>query len=112
MEKLKNFMVDQNMTYVLGGNKSGDETNPTNHDFEIYRATDNKLVGSLHFQQGMLEEEGVNGVLNEDLLLILIDRIESFQRSKLACRENENALGKLYEALMWLNKRNNRRRKI
>lgn len=109
MEKLKTI-IEQNMTYIIAGSESGDEMNPTNHDFRIYRTTDDKLVGSLHFQQGALSEEGVNGILNEDLLNILIDRVESFQRSKLRCRENENALQHLYEALWWLNQRHNRRK--
>lgn len=109
MEKLKN-VVEQNMTYIIAGSESGDEMNPTNHDFRIYRTTDDKLVGSLHFQQGAISEEGVNGVLNEDLLVILIDRVESFQRSKLRCRENEAVLQHLYEALWWSNQRHNRRK--
>ena len=110
MERLKNYLTDQSMTYVVAGNEAGDETNPTNHDFRIYRSTDDKVVGTLHFQQGALGEDGVNGVLNEDLLMILIDRVESFQRSKLRCRENENALQHLHEALFWLNMRNSKRR--
>lgn len=110
MERLRNALIDEGMTYVIAGDEVADEANPTNHDFRIYRTTDDKMVGFLHFQQGSLSEEGVNGVLNEDLLNILIDRVESFQRSKLRCRENENALQHLYEALTWLNLRHNRRK--
>lgn len=110
MEKIRNALADEGLTYIIAGDENGDETNPTNHDFRVYRTTDDKQVGFLHFQQGGLSEEGVNGVLNEDLLTILIDRVESFQRSKLKCRENENALQHLYEALMWLNMRHFKRK--
>ena len=108
MEKLRN-LTEQNMTYIIAGNESGDGTNPTNHDFKIYRSTDDKLMEDIHFQQGPISEEGVNGILNEDLMMILIDRVESFQRSKLRCRENEIALQHLHEALFWFNMRNNKR---
>ncbi len=110
MERLKNITADEGLTYIIAGDENSDENNPTNHDFRVYRTTDDKMVGFLHFQQGSLSEEGVNGVLNEDLLLILIDRIESFQRSKLRCRENEFALEHIYEALWWLYLRHNRRK--
>lgn len=58
-----------------------------------------------HFQNGPVKEEGVNGCHNEDLIAIVIDRLQSFQSSEFACRENGIALRKLEEAMMWLNKR-------
>lgn len=45
-----------------------------------------------------------NGTTNEDLLLVLIDRLQ-FLSAKFPCRENALAITKLEEALMWLNKR-------
>ena len=110
LEKIVNNLYDEKLTYVLAGNRVEDEKNPTNHDFEVRRTPDSKLLANIHFQQGAISEDGVNGVLNEDLLVMLIDRVESFQRSKLKCRENENALQHLYEALFWLNQRHNRKK--
>lgn len=110
MDKTINSVFENNLTYVLGGNSSEDLKNPTNHDFEIRRAGDNALLAKLHFQEGIIGDNGVNGILNENLLTILIDRVESFQRSKLKCRENENALQHLYEALFWLNQRHNKKK--
>ena len=109
MERLKN-LVEQDMTYIVAGNESGDESNPTNHDFEVHRSADDEIIGAFHFQQGAIGEGGPNGLLNEDLLAVLIDRVESFQRSKMRCRENENALQHLYEALWWLNQRHNKKK--
>lgn len=57
------------------------------------------------FQEGPINEVGVNGVTHEALLTILIDRMEGFQSGRYACRENAIALTKLQEAQMWLQKR-------
>jgi hypothetical protein len=54
------------------------------------------------FQDGPINEVGVNGVTNEALLAIVIDRMRSFQAGPFACRENALALTKLEEAQMWL----------
>ena len=106
---ITNISYDESLTYLLAQDKN--DGNPTHHDFEIRRTLDNALLCKIHFQQGALDEKGPNGVLNEDLLLAIIDRVESFQNSKLKCRENEIALEKLNEALFWLNLRNNKRMK-
>ena len=110
LERIVNSSFDEKLTYVLGGNNVEEKNNPTNHDFEVRRSNDDSLLATIHFQHGAISDDGVNGVLNEDLLMMLIDRVESFQRSKLKCRENENALQHLYEALWWLNQRHNKKK--
>jgi len=57
------------------------------------------------FQNGPINEAGVNGLTQEVLLAICIDRLECFQAGQFACRENAIALTKLQEAQMWLQKR-------
>jgi len=47
------------------------------------------------FQNGPINEVGVNGVTHEALIAIVIDRMESFQAGQFACPENEIALGAL-----------------
>ena len=106
---LSNSCYDDSLTYLQAQEK--EDGNPTHHDFEVRRTLDNKVLGKVHFQQGALGDEGPNGILNEDLLMMIIDRVESFQSSKLRCRDNENALQHLYEALFWLNQRNSKRSK-
>jgi hypothetical protein len=59
----------------------------------------------VHFQEGPIKECGVNGVCNEDLLAMVLTRLEHFQRSEFACRENALAITKIEEALLWLRKR-------
>ena len=57
------------------------------------------------FQNGPINEVGVNGVTHEALLAVLIDRLRSFQTGPFACRENAIALTHLEGALGWLQKR-------
>ena len=47
----------------------------------------------------------MNGVMNEDLLVMVVRRLEGFQNSEFKCRENAMAITKLEEALLWLHKR-------
>ncbi|AQN32530.1 hypothetical protein BCP12_118 [Bacillus phage BCP12] len=41
---------------------------------------------------------------------MILTRLQFFQNTKFACRENAMAITKLEEALMWLNKRTTDRR--
>lgn len=59
----------------------------------------------VEFQNGPIQEAGVNGISNEALLAIVEDRLAGFQSGQYACRENALALTKLQEAMMWLQKR-------
>lgn len=86
-----------------------------NHRYEIsnYDASTNKsnwLLDSytkttIVFQNGTIPENGVNGITQEALLAIVIDRLRSFQAGEFACRENAIALTKLEECLHWLQQR-------
>jgi len=57
------------------------------------------------FQNGPIGEVGVNGVTQEILLAIVIDRLRSFQAGPFSSRENALALTKCEEALHWLQQR-------
>jgi hypothetical protein len=59
-------------------------------------------ITDINFQNGPISENGVNGLTQEVLIAIVIDRIRSFQAGKFACRENALALTKLEEAQHWL----------
>jgi hypothetical protein len=59
----------------------------------------------IHFQEGPIKEFGVNGITQEALLAIVIDRLRSFQAGPFACRENAIALTHCEDALMWLQRR-------
>jgi hypothetical protein len=59
----------------------------------------------INFQNGPINENGMNGVTQEVLLAIVADRLRSFQAGKYACRENAIALTKIEEAQHWLQSR-------
>lgn len=63
----------------------------------------------VRFQNGPIAENGVNGVTQEVLLAIVIDRLRCFQAGPFACRENAIALTKTEEALHWLQSRTRER---
>lgn len=67
------------------------------------------IFGDINFQNGPIKEFGVNGIHNEDLIAIVIDRLQGFQSGDFACRDNAIALTKLEESLMWLGKRTSER---
>lgn len=84
-----------------------------NHVYRISGSeySDQVKVEPIHirFQNGPIAEAGVNGVTQEALLAILIDRLTSFQAGPYSCRENALALTKLEEAQMWLLERTRKR---
>lgn len=81
------------------------------HEYAIAfdRATEGALVipveVAIRFQNGPIQEAGVNGISQEALLAIVEDRLLGFQSGPYACRENALALTKIQEAMMWLQKR-------
>lgn len=76
------------------------------HAYTVEVHSDIGIEQSLFFfQKGALKEVGINGVSDEALLAILIDRLQGFQTGPFSCRENALALTKLEEAMHWLNHR-------
>lgn len=59
----------------------------------------------VNFQDGPIKEAGVNGVHHEDLIHMIVCRLQCFQNGPYSCRDNAMAITKLEEALMWLRKR-------
>lgn len=71
-----------------------------NHHYQV--TIDDKETVDIKFQNGPIAEAGVNGVTQEALLAICIDRLECFQKGQFSCRDNAIALTKLEEAKHWL----------
>ena len=97
-----------------------------NHKYNVIGQAENipgigpRAFGAmLRFQNGPIEKpEDMNGITNEALLAVVIDRMRGFQfqrkddgsydearRGLYACKENACALTHMEEALMWLQKR-------
>lgn len=94
------------------------QTNPTNKELVV--ASIDSPIGEpvtfkiaiphapdvvLNFQHGPIKEVGVNGLTNEVLLAIVLDRLAFFQKGKYSCRENALAITKIEEGLLWLQSR-------
>lgn len=107
MKELKHDLLTNKYTTVL---QEEEYSFNAPHYFTVVRTPgidENETfeVGAIHFQEGPIKECGVNGVNNEDLIAMVICRLEHFQKSEFACRENALAITKLEEALLWLRKR-------
>lgn len=77
-----------------------------NHHYSIVDDSEDGVVDTaIEFQNGPINEAGVNGVTQEILLAIVIDRLRSFQAGPFACPENADALAHATEALEALKSR-------
>lgn len=79
------------------------------HSFKVVKSDDNEQIVDIHFQEGPIKECGVNGVCNEDLINMVLCRLQHFQESEFKCDENANAIIYLKSALDELRKRTNKR---
>lgn len=80
------------------------------HHFQVRNTETSEVIGEVHFQEGPIKEVGINGISNEDAILMVITRLESFQQTEYACKENEEAISHLMQAINALRARTNRRK--
>lgn len=59
----------------------------------------------IQFQDGPRQENGINGCLIEDVINVLLARLEDYQKTKFNCHENDMAITKLTEGRLWLEER-------
>jgi len=76
------------------------------HIYELdYTGTEEKAIPvEIRFMKRVDGKCVMQGTTNEDILVMLIDRLNYLQ-SKLPCRENAIVITKLEESLMWLERR-------
>jgi hypothetical protein len=83
-----------------------------NHKYSVSSTNEpSTIFATVNFQDGAILEAGINGCHNEDLIAIVIHRLQGFQDGAWKCRENALAITKLEEALQWLNYRTTSRQK-
>ncbi|MGL5719061.1 MAG: hypothetical protein ACRCX2_39030 [Paraclostridium sp.] len=83
-----------------------DIENNGHHEYQVTRRDTDETLLSVVYQNGPRNIEGSKpGVLDEDLLYMVRDRLQTFQSSEFWCYENSKALDKVEEAIMWLKKR-------
>ena len=75
------------------------------HHFVVKRSDNGEILSRVDFQEGPIKEVGVNGVANEDLLLMVVSRLEGFQKSEYRCIENQEAINSILDAVSSLRSR-------
>lgn len=66
---------------------------------------------TIKFQCGPVKEFNRNGVQIEDVIDLLVERLEGFQKGPFRCRTNALAITNLEQARMWLQERTRQRQK-
>ncbi|MGL6059004.1 MAG: hypothetical protein ACRC17_11930 [Culicoidibacterales bacterium] len=109
--EVKHDLLTSKYTKVYCEDKEHQKFNAPHH-FKVYDSSklnqidpEFELLAEINFQEGPIKENGVNGVCNEDLIAMVIARLESFQQSPYSSHDNAMAITKLEEALLWLRKR-------
>lgn len=64
----------------------------------MVKTRDEVSMAVLHFQNGAIQEVGVNGITHEVLLAIVADRLRAFQAGQFANRYNAEALAAIEAA--------------
>jgi len=77
------------------------------HEYAIHlhKSETEGHITLLNFQHGAVKEVGLNGISDEVLIAIVIDRLQGFQAGDFRSRENALAITQLEEAMHWLNHR-------
>ena len=79
------------------------------HNYVVTNVETGEVIQEIHFQEGPIKENGINGVNNEDLILMVVDRLNSFQHSEYACEENAAAIECFMKGIRCLRERTNKR---
>lgn len=107
MEKLSTIQKREKLNEVYAVDEKGN--GGAHHIYSIEWDADNNGYISTYkicFQDGARKsKDSIHGVLDQDLLEIVRNRLQCFQDGELATRESAMALTHIEEALMWLNKR-------
>lgn len=75
------------------------------YQIDIISGEGSKVAAEINFQNGPIQEFGVNGISQEALLAIVIDRLRSFQSGPFANDYNGEALILCWDALAALHNR-------
>lgn len=78
------------------------------HEYEV-RTADGTVVGKISFQNGPINEHGVNGLTHEAILMVVAHRLTAFQSGPYISDENRTALEHIQLANAALFKRTKQR---
>jgi len=107
MKKLSTIQKRENLNNVYRDDDVG--KGGAFHKYVIAKNENNpgqEIIAEIQFQHGARKDpNSIKGVLDSDLLEIVRDRLQSFQKGEFATRENAIALTHVENALMWMNRR-------
>jgi hypothetical protein len=83
--------------------------NPTGGNTEMIAGDPSYAAISIHWQDGIVGDNGQGGAFVEDVLEAARQRLQFFNKSEFRCRENSIAITKIEEALQWLDWRTRQR---
>lgn len=109
MKQIKNDLVSTNYTKVLA-EEEYENFAPNYFRVQTTEEYGERCLATIKFQNGAMKESDLNGVFNEDLIAIVIHRLECFQESKFNCKENQEAIICLENALKSLKARTEKRK--
>ena len=108
MKKVTHPLMKDRFTEVMAKDERG--PGDAHREYVVRDAQDHFTEWAhIKFQSGGVNEAGINGIHNEDLLHIVRDRLSCFQTGEFSCRENAIAITKIEEALLWLGLRTEER---
>lgn len=102
--KINHELGTTNYTYITCEDKEVQKFNAP-HKFEVRNVNTDEVISSINFQEGPIKECGVNGIANEDAIIMVLTRLKSFQESPYACEENAIAISHLEDSLKVLRER-------
>ena len=106
MERLSTIQKRENLNEVFRLGEPG--PGGAYHDYFVsLDGTDEETVGvHIEFQRGPRKDpDARHGLVDQNLLEIVRDRLKAFQAGQYATEYNAQALIHIEEALMWLNRR-------
>ena len=105
----KDFKYNAPHTFaILESNLAVEKTDEVDEDGNLCCEAEG-FATLIHFQEGPIKEVGVYGVSNEDLIIMVVCRLDHFQNSAYKCEENAKAIEHLNAALDALSERTNKR---
>lgn len=87
------------------------DENGGSHHYSIQSSKDLSFDCYIQFQKGSVREAGVNGISDEALLSIVLDRLQGFQEGPSRSRFNSLAITNIEQGLLWLNERTHERQR-
>jgi hypothetical protein len=111
MARVRNLKcVGSKYTQVFSTGRKGPGGAYHHYEGHVIGSTDFPCI-EVNFQKGPVQESGANGCFMEDLLAIVIDRLECFQAGPFPSKHNAKALEYVQKAMDQLNARTKDRTK-